>query len=219
MFQGDSPENFEQKCLCILVLDISTSMTGEPIKELNNGLQEFKNAVMEDFIASQRIELAIVTFGSTVQCIQEPTSIHNVNMPTLTVSGSTKLVDGVRFGMNLLENRKTWYRDTGQNYFRPWIVLITDGEPDPDQDVRGLSSELATAIQAKKFMFYSLGVTGYNQETLTQICSSPPPMALQGTKFREFFRWLSNSIALVTKSTEGEKLMLPPVNDWAQITV
>ena len=40
-FSAEAAENYEQKCLCVLVLDVSGSMSGEPIQELNKGLQDF----------------------------------------------------------------------------------------------------------------------------------------------------------------------------------
>lgn len=217
MFEGQSPDNYEQKCLCVLVVDISGSMHGEPINQLNKGLQEFHKEIMEDFVASQRLEVTIVTFGSSVQCIQEPNLVNNFQMPTLSADGSTKLVDGVRLAMDVVENRKQWYKETGQNYYRPMIILITDGEPDGDQDLIGLSNEVSNKVASKSFIFYSLGVRGYNHQKLNQICSTPPPLPLDGYKFSEFFKWLSNSIGIITKSTEGEVLMLPPVSDWTQI--
>lgn len=217
MFEGQSPENYEQKCLCVLVVDTSASMAGEAIQQLNNGLQEFHKEVLNDFVASQRLEIGIVTFGNTVQTSLEPTLAQNVQMPTLSAHGGTKLVDGVRSALSMVENRKGWYKETGQNYYRPMVVLITDGEPDADQDVRGLSSEVANAIAAKKFLFYSLGVKGYNHQKLAQISSTPPPLPLEGYKFGEFFKWLSNSIGIITKSKEGDMLALPPVSGWTQI--
>lgn len=217
MFEGESPDNYEQKCLCVLVVDISGSMSGEPMNQLNKGLQEFHKEVIADFVASQRLEVSLVTFGSSVLCIQEPNLVNNFQMPTLATYGSTKLVDGVRLAMDVVENRKRWYKETGQNYYRPMIVLITDGEPDGDQDLMGLSNEVSSKVASKNFMFYSLGVRGYNHQKLNQICSTPPPLPLDGYKFSEFFKWLSNSIGIITKSTEGEVLMLPPVSDWTQI--
>ena len=138
-------------------------------------------------------------------------------MPTLYPSGSTKLVDGVRLAISLDDNRKKWYKETGQNYFRSMLVLITDGEPDNDQDLDGLSKEVSARINSKNFTFYGLGVEGYNHRKLSQICSSPPPLPLQGLRFSEFFKWLSNSIGIITKSTEGQILMLPPISDWTQV--
>ncbi len=217
MFEGQSPENYEQKCLCVLVLDISGSMSGEPMHQLNKGLQEFQQAVLQDFVASQRLEISLVTFGNEAKCVQEPALAGMFQMPTLIANGSTKLVEGMRLAMSLVENRKTWYKDTGQNYYRPMVVVITDGEPDPDQDIRGLANEIGLASQQKKAMFYALGVKGYNHTKLSSMFGSPPPLPLDGYKFSEFFTWLSNSIGIITKSKEGDMLSLPPVSGWSQI--
>jgi uncharacterized protein YegL len=217
MFQGESPENYEQKCLCVLVLDVSGSMQGQAISELNNGLKSFKQEVLNDFIASQRLEISIVTFGSTVQCLQEPALISNAQIPTLQANGTTKLVNGVRKAIELVEERKKWYKETGQNYYRPMIMLITDGEPDADQDLNGLAQEIGLSMASKKFSFFALGVKGFNYDKLASICPAPThPLVLDGYKFANFFKWLSNSIGIgIIKSTErGEKPKLLPPGDY-----
>ena len=218
MFEGQSPENFEQKCLCIVVADVSGSMAGQPIFELNKGLHEFQEEIMRDYIASQRLEVSVVAFGSQINVVQEPALVNNFNMPTLHTEGSTRLVDAVRVAMNMVDERKIWYKNTGQNYYRPFIVLITDGEPDGDQDMQGLSHEIRAAVESKKFTFWTLGVEGYNHNKLAQICPvNTPPIPLDGYRFSEFFKWLSNSISVVAKSKEGQALILPPVSGWTQI--
>lgn len=217
-FTGETPDNYEQKCLCTLILDTSGSMSGQPIRELNRGLQEFYAAIEEDLIAANRLEVSITTFGSSIKTIQEPALIDNFDMPTLNIGGTTRLVDAVRQAMRKTEERKQWYKETGQPYYRPIMVLITDGEPDRDQDVAGLSKEIQEAIDSKKFTFWGLGVKGFNHQVLNQICpNNAPALPLSGYKFSEFFKWLSNSIGIITQSKEGESIDLPPVSDWAQM--
>jgi uncharacterized protein YegL len=219
-FSGESPDNYEQKCLCVLVLDVSSSMNGKPLEELNQGLKDFQREVQDDFVAAQRIEVAIVAFGSRADLIQEPALTSNFEMPLLRTSGSTKLVDGVRLAINVAEERKEWYKSTGQTYYRPWIMLISDGEPDKDQDVLGLSEEIETKVNNKGFLFYAVGVEGYNHEKLAEVShSNTPPLPLKGLAFTELFKWLSASIAMVSKSAEGQMLSLPSPAGWAQIQV
>ncbi|MCH2021150.1 MAG: VWA domain-containing protein [Saprospiraceae bacterium] len=217
-FHGETPDNYEQKCLCTLVLDTSGSMSGSAIRELNRGLQEFYTAIEEDLIAANRLEVSIITFGSEIKTILDPSLIDNFDMPTLTVSGTTRLVDAVRDAIKKTEERKQWYKETGQPYYRPIIVLITDGEPDQDQDVDGLSDDIQNAVDTKKFTFWGLGVKGFNHRILNHICpNSAPVIPLAGYKFSEFFKWLSNSIGIITQSKEGDSIELPPVSDWAQM--
>ena len=54
-FSSEVAENYEQKCLCVLVLDVSGSMHGKRIDELNKGLQDFYNEISADETTSQRL--------------------------------------------------------------------------------------------------------------------------------------------------------------------
>lgn len=214
-FSAESPENYEQKCLCVLVLDTSGSMAGNPINELNAGLKEFYEDVKKDKTTADRLEFAIVTFNSTVTTELDPSLVENFTMPILRTSGSTKLVDGVREAIQTAEARKAWYKQTGQPYYRPWIILISDGAPDRDQDVPGLASEVHQGTDSKKYFFFAVGVQGADMSMLAKI-SSPQmqPALLQGLKFTEFFKWLSASMSIVTSSQDGDKPDLPSAADW-----
>ncbi|TAH20810.1 MAG: VWA domain-containing protein [Cytophagales bacterium] len=217
-FGGESPENYEQKCLCVLVLDISSSMQGAAIESLNQGLVDFQYEVIKDYTAANRLEISIIIFGSEVWSIQPPALVNTFDMPRLTTRGTTKLVDAVRLAIGQVEDRKLWYKTTGQNYYRPMIILITDGEPDNDQDINGLAMEIYQGVQNKRFLFYAVGVQNYNHAKLAHICHpATPPMPLNKLQFSAFFKWLSNSIGAITKSKEGEKIEIPPVSGWTQM--
>lgn len=217
-FSGESPKNYEQKCACVLVLDVSGSMAGDPLTELQSGLQVFRDAVLADFVASQRLEVSLVTFCSDVQTAFPFSGLDGTTFPTLTAQGTTKLADGVRRAIAEVEARKSWYRSTGQNYYRPIIVLITDGAPDSDQDVEGLSQDIRSGVANKKFLFWAVGVKGYRHDILQKIApTDTPPLPLDGLKFAEFFRWLSNSIQIVTKSNPGDIPTMPAVSEWTQV--
>jgi uncharacterized protein YegL len=58
----DNPEN---RCPVVLLLDTSGSMAGEPIQELNRGVNLFRDEILRDAKASLRVEVAIVSFGAT----------------------------------------------------------------------------------------------------------------------------------------------------------
>lgn len=211
-----APENYEQKCCCALVLDVSSSMDGEPINQLNQGLQSFYNDILNDSTTANRLEVALVEFGSSVETIVDPSLITNFQMPVLHSKGTTKLVDGVLEGISIVRMRKLWYKSTGQPYYRPWVILITDGAPDIDQNVTALANEIREGMGKKEFYFFAIGVTNANMQMLESISdTSMPPAKLDGLKFSEFFRWLSASMAAVTKSTTGTANMANP-GSWMQ---
>jgi len=43
-------ENPEPRCPCLLLLDTSGSMAGEPIKQLNDGIVNFKDELMAEVL-------------------------------------------------------------------------------------------------------------------------------------------------------------------------
>lgn len=214
-FSAEAAENYEQKCLCVLVLDVSGSMKGEPIKELNNGLKSFYEDISSDQTSSQRIEMSIVTFNHLVKTLQEPSLVGNFTMPILEAGGSTAMVSAIKEAIDIVEARKKWYKDTNQTYYRPWIILMTDGVPDEDQDIVGLAKRIQDDTTNKRYAFLPIGVEGADMRILDQIKGLIPPMKLQGTKFSSFFKWLSNSINVVINSDEGQKVDISNgADDW-----
>ena len=211
----ESPENFEQKCCCALVLDVSYSMSGEPIDQLNKGIQAFYTDISSDSTTANRLEVAVVEFSDTVYTTVPASLVSNFTMPLLTVKGSTKLVDGVREGIRIVNERKQYYKQTGQPYYRPWVILITDGAPDAGQDVQGLSQEIRAGMAAKGFNFLAIGVASADMALLKQI-SDPAmePAQLQGLKFSEFFKWLSASMSAITNSATNQKIDMPNPQGW-----
>lgn len=214
-FSAEAAENYEQKCLCVLVLDVSGSMSGEPIQELNKGLQDFYQEIDKDNTTRQRLEVSLITFSHVVNTVQEPALVENFTMPTLSAYGSTAMVTAVNHAIDKVAARKQWYKDTNQAYYRPWIILMTDGEPDGDQDVAGLAQRIKQDVAAKKYAFLPIGVEDANMSILKQIESGIPAMKLQGTKFSSFFKWLSASMGTVVSAEEGQQVDLSAgADDW-----
>jgi uncharacterized protein YegL len=212
----DLVSNPEPRCPCLLLLDTSGSMSGAPIAELNAGLQAFKHALQSDELAMQRVELAVITFGGLVETHAEFHTSGGFEPPQLHASGDTPMGAAITQGLDLLEARKSVYKQAGISHFRPWVFLITDGGP---TDSWHLAAQRARAgEQRKSFAFFGVGVSGADMATLARICAPErPPLRLQGLQFRELFQWLSNSLGGVAKSRPGEAVALPPPSGWASV--
>jgi uncharacterized protein YegL len=122
-------KNPEPRCPVVLLLDTSGSMSGERIDELNAGLAIFKQEVQRDTTASLRVEVAIITFDSSVNLIQDFVTIDNFSPPQLTTTGTTAMGQGIELALNEVESRKAIYKSNGIQYYQPWVFLITDGGP------------------------------------------------------------------------------------------
>lgn len=209
-FSSEVAENYEQKCLCVLVLDVSGSMSGQRINDLNRGLQDFYAEISEDLTTSQRLEVALITFNDFVNTIQQPALVDNFSMPTLSANGLTNLVPAVFEAIDMVAARKAWYKTTNQPYYRPWIILMTDGRPEGgNQDVDGLASRIKEDTRNKRYAFLPIGVgEGVDMATLNKIRGDIPPLKLSETKFSSFFKWLSASMGTVVASEAGQSVDL-----------
>jgi uncharacterized protein YegL len=197
-------ENPEPRCACLLLLDNSGSMSGSKLAQLNEGLKVLRDELYSDALAAKRVEVGIVTFGP-VKVELDFTSAQVFQAPELGVGGNTPMGEAIETGLSLLRNRKDAYKNAGVSYYRPWVFLITDGEPtDSTQRAAELIQE---GERSKAFSFYAIGVDGANLATLQQIAVKQPLM-LKGLQFKEMFAWLSSSLGAVSKSVPGDQVPL-----------
>jgi uncharacterized protein YegL len=212
-------ENPDPRCPCILLLDVSSSMQGDSIEALNEGLKAFQREVSGDTIAARRVEIAIITFGSEARTVQDFVTVDQFTAPELRASGQTHMGAGIETALNLLEQRKAAYRHSGVAYYRPWVFLITDGAPlgEPDAVVDAARQRLLAEQTANKLAFFAVGTESANFQKL-QTFASPdrPPLRLKGVQFVELFEWLSRSQQAVAQSRPGEQVALPPAG-WAAV--
>lgn len=205
--------NPEPRCPCLLLLDVSGSMSGQPISELNAGLITFKDELAADPLAMKRVEVAIVTFGP-VQTELPFQSAGSFYPPTLSPQGDTPMGAAIRQGLDMVRQRKEEYRTNGISYYRPWVFLITDGGP--TDEWQSAAAAVREGEASKSVAFFAIGVRGANMEILKQI-SVREPLMLDALKFRQLFSWLSSSLRSVSRSTPGTEVPLQPPTGWAAV--
>ena len=206
--------NPEPRCACMLLVDVSGSMAGEPIQQLNEGLLAFQQALNADSLASLRVELAIVSFGSTVTVARDFVTANQFQPPRLSASGSTPMGQAINLALDMVTQRKSTYQQNGVAYYRPWIFLITDGAP--TDEWQSAAQRVKQSEASKGVAFFAVGVQGANMNTLSQIATRTP-LQLKGLNFRSMFVWLSQSLTSVSHSQVGQQTPLPAPQGWAEV--
>ena len=162
----------EPHLACVFLLDVSVSMMGTPIENLNEGIRKFKEEVTKDELALSRIDVAIVTFSSDVKIVQDFVPLSRMEPITLAVEGSTKMADGINVAIDLVKDRNRFYQRMGTPCFKPWIFMITDGHPDSDQNMETVAERIHSEERKGshgKLKFWACGVGEYDKTTLLKL--------------------------------------------------
>lgn len=206
-------QNAEPRCPCVLLLDVSASMGGAPIAELNEGLRAFQTAIKENPLARLRVDLAIVAFESTVSLVQDFISAEDFVAPTLGTGLYTAMGAAINYGLDVLRTRKDEYKQAGIVHYRPWLFLITDGGPTDGATFESAVTRLRAEEQIQGVSTFAVGVRGADLTMLARI-GERAPLQLDGLAFDKLFVWLSNSLNRVSQEKPGVQPGLAPV-DWA----
>ena len=125
-------ENPMPRCPVVLLIDTSGSMAvGNRIEIINDAMDEFMRNVTSDTQTSLSAEIALVTFSHEVRSI-EFGSADSFSPQRLSAYGGTKMALAVHTALDMLDSRKRAYRENGVSYYRPILMLITDGFPEHD---------------------------------------------------------------------------------------
>ncbi len=209
--------NASERLPCILALDCSGSMQGEAITQLNFGLKAFEDDLKSDELASQRVQVLVVAFGGNgdVRILTPWTDASSFTAPTLSASGNTPMGTAMSLALNEIEQRKEHYRSNGISYKRPWIFLLSDGEPtDPNWEFA--AGQCHQQTQEKKAEIFPIGVQGANREKLAKF-SNRGCILLRGLMFRELFVWLSRSVSAGSKAAANAPIQLAAgIDQWAR---
>ncbi len=209
-------ENPEPRCPCVLLLDVSGSMSGAPVAQLNSGLQMFKDSLQQDKLASLRVEVAILTFGGSVTVAQDFITADQFNPPTLSAHGNTPMGEAINLALDKIEERKQLYKQAGTSYYRPWIFLISDGEP--TDEWQPAAQRVQASEERKGVAFFAVGVDKANLDKLAKIAPQErAPRKLNGLDFGSMFVWLSQSLTNVSHSKIGDQVPLKPADGWSSV--
>jgi len=187
----------------ILIYDEETGEHHIPIDELNSALNRFKEGVCKDPQTRDILDIAIVEFNNNYRVVQEFTPIEYMPNVNLEAGGSTYMSDALDTAISMVEERSRFYRRMGTEPYKPWIVLISDGQPFDSVD--DMAAKINTLVAAEKLAFWSLSVPGAENEVLHKL-SGRRVLNLKGYDFVGFLDWTHKSMRAVSQSAPGEKV-------------
>jgi len=197
----------ESHMALVFVLDVSHSMRGTAIKQLNEGLNRFKEEVCRDKQTKEILDVAIIEFSDEYNVVQPFVPIEFMNPVNLEAGGSTKFTGPIREAIKMVDERSRFYRRSGSEPYKPWILLVTDGGP--LDDITEVTKEVWDMQDDGKVRFIALGVGGYHSGSLKKL--TDVVFRMEGTDFTSFFDWVGKSMRSVSTTAPGEKPALPTI--------
>lgn len=218
--------NPDPRVACVVLADVSESMKGEPLAALERGFATFAASLQSDALACKRVEVAVVTFGSVATVLVPMQEAKTLRPVAFTATGTTNMAAGIHLALDILEDRKRAYKSAGLQYFRPWILALTDGRA----NLGGFDDAVArlnAAESARSVTVFAVGAGArVDFEELGRLSTQRSPAALDGLKFAELFEWLSASLGGVSNSRDfagddatlqsmNTSVALPPITGWS----
>ena len=209
--------NPEPRIACALLLDISGSMSGPKIDALNDGFALFCEQIKEDELARKRAEVVVITFDTEARVVIPFTEGRDLQSRRFVPGGTTAMGAALNVAMDELDAQKQAYRNADLEYYRPWLFVLTDGEPTDDLVFTSAAQRVSRAERDKKVSVFAIGVgADANLGRLRELSDQRQPVMLDGIKFGEFFEWLSRSLGAASRSgahgdNYDDQIALPPV--------
>ncbi len=211
-----APEDQATRNLVVILIDNSGSMTeagSSPnrtrLAELNDALRSFLTGTMHDVPQLEMNgEIAIAAFAYrrvdwlALDGKQAPGSpfyyaryIRSFT-PLESTNGKTPMDLAIDAGLQAIENRKRSLAATGYVHeSRPVMFLLTDGES--SADVSNALVKLRAAEEAKKVLFFALGVGNANDGEMQKIAPDSY-YSLKDQPIENCLRFVSGSIGVLS---------------------
>ncbi len=184
------------------LIDISESMVGEPIQQVEEGLATIIQTLKTDPHALETVFVSIIVFAGQPKTLVPLQEIVSFYPPKFPIGSGTSLSKGLGHLMHELRTNivKTTYEIKGD--WKPIVFLFTDGVPTDDSKI---------AINEWKQNWQStanLIAVSFGNDTDTKLLGELTDTVLEFKNtnvqsYKEFFKWVTDSIKTSSISVES----------------
>lgn len=187
------------------LVDISESMIGEPIDQVQEGISTIVRELKKDPYSLETVWISVVGFAGEAEVITPLQDIISFYPPKIPVGSGTSLAKGLFKVMDCIDKDivKTTYDRKGD--WKPLVFLFTDGVPTDDAQIaiekwnknyHGKSNTIAISI-GDNTNYKLLGSLSDNVLLFNNNSEN---------SYKEFFKWVTDSIKTTSQSvTEANK--------------
>ena len=175
------------------VVDVSDSMAGEPISQVEKGLRAIINELRGDPYALETVFVSVIAFAGKAEALCPLTELYQFKAPDLPIGEGTALGGALEYLMRDMDQnvQKTTAEVKGD--WKPIIFLFTDGVPTdkPDKAVQLWNRKYRRGCS---LVAVSLG-NGADTKVLTLLTENVLRLGeTTSESFKAFFKWVTASI-------------------------
>lgn len=194
------------------LVDVSESMVGEPIEQVQNGMRTIIQELRVDPYALETAFVSVIAFAGKATSLSPLTELYKFYPPTFPIGGGTSLGAALNYLMDDLDKsiQKTTLEAKGD--WEPIIFLFTDGTPTDDYTA-AFNRWNTKYRKGCNLVAISIG-DNVNTQMLGQI--SDNVLRLKDTdaeSFTQFFKWVTASIKATSVSVtdySNDEVQLAP---------
>lgn len=194
------------------LIDVSESMVGTPIEEVQNGMRNIIQNLRVDPYALETAFISILAFAGKATTLSPLTELYKFYPPTFPIGGGTSLGAGLELLMKSIDNDVQPTTAEIKGDWKPIVFLFTDGAP-TDQCHDAIKKWNDKYRRKCNLVAISLGDDA-NTLTLAQLTENV--LILKQTdaeSFNQFFKWVTASIKTTSMSVSeqaSDELKLAP---------
>ncbi len=185
------------------LVDVSESMVGEPIKQVENGMRTIIQELRADPYALETVYVSVIAFAGKAKSLSPLTELFKFYPPILPIGGGTSLGKALNFLMDDIEQSvvKTTAEQKGD--WKPIIFLFTDGNP-TDDTAAAFARWNSKFKRRANIVAISIG-DNVNTQLLGQVSDNVLRLTeTDETSFNQFFEWVTDSIKTTSVSLSNQ---------------
>lgn len=181
------------------LVDVSESMVGEPIQQVENGMRQIVQELRTDPYALETAFISVIAFAGKAKSLSPLTELYKFYPPTFPIGGGTSLGAALDFLMDDIDRNVVKTTEERKGDWKPIIFLFTDGTP-TDNPSAAFARWNNKYRRKANLVAISIG-NNVNTQLLGQI--SDNVLRLNDTdemSFKAFFKWVTASIQATSVS-------------------
>lgn len=192
------------------LIDVSESMAGEPIREVQKGMKSVIDYLRGDPYALETVFASILVFAGSAEVLVPLTELYALTPPIFPIGSGTALGKGLELLMRQIDAEVRKSTPEAKGDWKPVVFIFTDGVATDDpvlainrwREHYNKGCHLVIVTFGNRCDVPLLEKTGGQVLTLTD---------LGPDSFREFFKWISASIAVNSQAVlkQGETGAIP----------